>query len=247
MIPLKNAKDIAGIRKAGRIVVKVLKDLRSFTSPGVTTKEIDRRALTLIKESGAIPAFKGYKGFPGNICTSLNEVVVHGIPSEKEVLAGDIISLDVGVKISGYFADAALTFGVGKISGEAKRLIKVTEEALLAGISQVWPGNKLSNVSCAIQSIVESNGFSVVRAFVGHGVGLELHEEPEIPNFGMPGKGIILKPGMVLALEPMVNQGSYEVEVLKDGWTAVTKDRLLSSHFEHTILVTEKGSQVLTK
>lgn len=247
MIPLKSEKEIDSIRKAGKVLVKVLKDLESFIKPGVTTDEIDRRAATLIRSYGASPAFKGYKGFPGNICTSVNEVIVHGIPSERVLRSGDIISLDIGVKLDGYFADAAVTFAVGEISDEAKRLVKITQEALYAGIEQVWPGNRLSNISYAIQDLVESNGFSVVRAFVGHGVGLDLHELPEIPNFGTPGKGAQLKPGMVLALEPMANMGTYEVEILKDGWTAVTKDRKLSSHFEHTVAVTLDGSAILTK
>ena len=247
MIPLKSEKELDMMRKAGRVLVRVLEDLSSFIKPGVTTFEIDQRAALLIKSYGAIPAFKGYKGFPGNVCTSVNEVVVHGIPSERLLLNGDIISLDMGVRLNNYFADAAATFAVGKISHDAKALIKVTESALYAGIQQVWPGNWLSNVSCAMQDLVESSGFSVVRSFVGHGIGLSLHEPPEIPNFGTPGKGILLKTGMVLALEPMVNIGTHEVEVLGDGWTAVTKDRSLSGHFEHTVAVTEDGSEILTR
>lgn len=246
MIRLKSLKDLDGIHKAGRIVDKVLKDVGSFIKPGLTTAEIDRRALALIKSDGGIPAFKGYRGFPGNICTSVNEVVVHGIPSERVLNEGDIISIDVGVKQGIYFADAAATFAVGYISKDAKRLIWVAKKALDAGINQVWPGNKLNNISCAIQDFVESHGCSVVRSFVGHGTGLELHEEPEIPNFTTQGKDIELKPGMVLALEPMVNAGTFEVEVLKDGWTAVTKDRSLSSHFEHTVAVTSSGCEILT-
>jgi len=247
VIPLKNKKEFNKIRKAGKILVNVLENLESFIKPGITTKDIDNRAAKLIRSHGAVPAFKGYKGFPGNVCTSINEVVVHGIPGKEKLRDGDIVSLDIGVKLDGYFADAAVTFGVGHVSNEARRLIEVTKKSLQAGIDQIWPGNHLSNVSRAVQDTVESNGYSVVRAFVGHGIGAELHEPPEIPNFGIPGKGITLKPGMVLALEPMVNMGTYEVEVLSDGWTAVTKDRKLSSHFEHTVAVTETGSEILTK
>ena len=247
MIPLKNKQEFDKIRKAGKILVNVLENLESFIKPGITTKDIDNRAAKLIRSHGAVPAFKNYKGFPGNVCTSINEVVVHGIPGKEKLRDGDIVSLDIGVKLDGYFADAAVTFGVGHVSNEAKRLIEVTKKSLQAGIDQIWPGNHLSNVSRAVQDTVESNGYSVVRAFVGHGIGSELHEPPEIPNFGSPGKGITLKPGMVLALEPMVNMGTYEVEVLGDGWTAVTKDRKLSSHFEHTVAVTETGSEILTK
>lgn len=247
MVPIKSEKEIESIRKAAQILVSVLKDLRSFIKPGITTIEIDSRAGDFIKSEGALPAFKGYKGFPGNICASVNEVVVHGIPDRRSLKNGDIISVDIGVNLDGYFADAASTFAVGKISAEAARLIRATEAALYAGIKQVWPGNKLANVSCAIQEKIESSGFSVVRSFVGHGIGVSLHELPEIPNFGSPEKSIQLKPGMVLALEPMANAGTYEVEVLKDGWTAVTKDRSLSSHFEHTVAVTSSGSEILTE
>lgn len=247
MIPLKTKKDLTGIKKAADILAGVMEDLGSFIKPGTTTADIDERAAKLIKRRGGIPAFKGYKGFPGNICTSVNEVVVHGIPGKRPLVNGDIISLDIGVELDSHFADAACTFAVGKISKEAEELIRVTEQALYAGIEQVWPGNKLSNVSCAVQEFVESQGYSVVRSFVGHGIGSSLHEPPEIPNFGVPDKGPRLKTGMVLAIEPMVNAGGPEVEVLKDGWTAVTRDKKLSGHFEHTVAVTEKGSEILTK
>ena len=247
MIPIKTDKDLEKIKKAGGIVARVLEDLGSFIKAGVTTAAIDKRAADIIKGFGARPAFKGYKGFPGNICTSVNEVIVHGIPRERLLLDGDIISVDVGVEKSGYFADAALTFAVGRVSEEAEKLIKVTREALYTGIEQVWPGNKLARVSCAIQDFVEDRGFSVVRAFVGHGIGLDLHEEPEIPNFAKGDEKLELKSGMVLAIEPMVNAGGFEVEILGDGWTAVTKDRKLSAHFEHTVLVTKDSSAILTK
>jgi len=247
MIPIKTAEDLNGIRGAAKIVARVLENLDSFIKPGLSTSQIGERAAGLIKNFGGIAAFKGYKNFPGYICTSPNEVVVHGIPGKYILKDGDIISIDIGVKLEGYYADAAWTFPVGRISPEAERLIKVTQESLYAGIQQIWPGNKLSNVSSAVQDVVESNGYSVVRSFVGHGIGLELHEAPEIPNFATNSKAPSLKAGMVLALEPMVNMGASEVEILKDGWTAVTKDRKLSCHVEHTLAVTKDGSEILTK
>jgi len=193
-----------------------------------------------------VPAFKDYKGYPANICASINETVVHGIPSERKLKEGDIISIDIGVKLEGYFADAAVTVGVGKISSVARKLMDATAGSLDVAIENSVPGRRLSDVSAKIQQFVESKGFSVVRDFVGHGVGTKLHEEPEIPNFGSPGTGPRLEPGMVLAIEPMVNEGTYEVEILEDGWTAVTKDGKLSAHFEHTIAITNDGAEVLT-
>lgn len=246
MIGLKSDREISLMSKAGEIVAKVFEKLEGEIRPGVKTKELDAVASGLIRSLGGEPAFLGYKGFPGNICVSLNEVVVHGIPGEKKLKEGDIISLDVGVETGGYYADSAATFAVGKISKEARRLMDVTERSLYLGIDKARAGNRLSDISHAIQVFVERNGFNVVRAFVGHGIGGRMHEEPEIPNFGVPNRGARLEPGMVLAIEPMVNQGTYDIEILDDGWTAVTKDKKLSAHFEHTVLVTEKDPRILT-
>lgn len=247
MIVLRSDEEIETIRKAGRIVASTLEKLKKYARVGVQTKELDMIARDEILKEGGYPAFKDYKGFPGNICTSVNEAVVHGIPSDRELKSGDIISIDVGVKFKDYFADAAITLGVGDISPEARNLLKVTEQALSVGIDNARIGVRLSDISYSIQEFVESNGYSVVRAFVGHGIGLKIHEEPEIPNFGTPGRGPILERGMVLALEPMVNLGSYEVEILNDGWTAVTKDRKLSAHFEHTVGIKDDSAEILTR
>lgn len=248
MIAIKSKRELVKIRKACRITAAVIDKLKKEVHPGITTKDLENIAVKLIKNHGAVSAFFGYRGYPGHICTSLNDVIVHGIPSAKDVLKqGDIISLDVGVKIDGYFGDAAVTIGVGKISEDAKRLIDVTSNALLKGIEAIKPDVRLSNISCAVQDYVERNGFSVVRDFVGHGVGSQIHEEPQIPNYGKPDKGPKLRPGMVLALEPMVNAGTFEVSILDDGWTAVTKDRKLSAHFEHSVAVTDTGVEILTK
>lgn len=246
MIKLKSEYEIRLIREAGVIVAEVIKNLREFMRAGVTTKELDKRAKEVIVSRGATPAFKNYRGFPANICTSVNEEIVHGIPGKRKLQRGDIVSLDIGVKLNGYFADAAVTLAVDRISREAECLLRIARAALYVSIAQAQPGNKLSNLSHAIQHFVESQHFSVVRKFVGHGIGTQIHEEPEIPNFGPPGEGPELKAGMVLAIEPMVNEGSSEVEILQDGWTAVTKDRRLSAHFEHTVLITKNGPQILT-
>jgi methionyl aminopeptidase len=247
MIVLKGEREIAEIREAGRIVALTLNKLRKCSKVGITTSELDKIARDEIIKHGGKPAFKNYKGFPANICVSINEVVVHGIPSDRKLQDGDIISLDVGVKHEDHFADAAITVPVGIVTDKARDLIKVTEEALLNGISQAWPGNKLTDISYNVQTHVEAHGFSVVRAFVGHGIGKKLHEAPEIPNYGSPNRGPTLEPGIVLAIEPMVNAGSFDVEILEDGWTVVTRDRELSAHFEHTIVVTEDGPEILTK
>lgn len=246
MIVLRSDGEIASIREAGAILAATLEQLKKHVRPGVKTIELDEMARQEILKRNGYPAFKNYKGFPGNICTSVNEVVVHGIPSERKLRDGDIVSIDIGVKFRDYFADAAVTLGVGKISETAEKLIRVTEKALAVGIERALPGKRLSDVSAKIQEYVESNGFSVVRVFVGHGIGTEIHEEPEVPNFGRSGTGPRLEPGMVLAIEPMVNAGTYEVEILDDGWTAVTKDRRLSAHFEHTIAVRKDGVEILT-
>lgn len=247
MIDIKNEREIALMEKAGGIVRKVLQDLGQIAKPGMTTEELDREAENLIKGLEGSPAFKGYKGFPGTICASINEQVVHGIPDKTKLKAGDIVSLDVGVEKEGYYADAAITIGVGaSISEKAKKLINITKEALYQGIKKAIEGNRLFDVSFAIQQYAESRGYSVVRDFVGHGIGKEIHEEPEIPNFGKEGTGPRLKKGMVLAIEPMINEGGYEIEILDNGWTAVTKDRKLSAHFEHTVCVTKGEPKILT-
>ena len=233
--------------EACRIVAEVLEGIKSRVAPGLATKEIDSYVESFILSRSAKPAFKGYRGYPASVCTSINEQVVHGIPSKRKLKEGDIISLDVGVHYNGFFGDAAITLPVGKISDKAQKLLDSTEQALVKGIAQAVPGNRLSDISAAVQQHVESQGFSVVRSFVGHGIGHELHEEPQVPNFGNPGEGPVLKEGMTLAIEPMVNEGNWGVIILDDGWTAVTKDSSLSAHFEHTVAVTEKGCRILTK
>ena len=238
---------MARIEAACSIVGDLLEFLETKIKAGVTTLELDNFAGDYIGQQGAVSAFKGYKGFPANICTSVNDVIVHGIPGRQELKDGDIISLDAGVKLNGYYGDAAITFPVGKISQEAKRLLSVAEGALYEGIAKASPDNRLYDISNAIQKYVESNGFSVVREFVGHGIGSKMHEDPQIPNFGEAGAGPRLKPGMVFAIEPMVNSGTYKTEILEDGWTAVTKDRRLSAHFEHTIYIGDNGPEILTK
>lgn len=246
MIVLRSEREISAIRKAGEITAATLNVLKKTVSSGITTAEIDRIAEEEIRSRGGLPAFKGYRGFPATICASINEIVVHGIPSKRVLQNGDILSIDIGVKYERFFADAAITVGVGTISAADADLIAVTEEALYTGLGQIEPGKRLSAVSCAIQDYVESNGFSVVRSFVGHGIGTRIHEEPEIPNFGKRGTGPRLEKGMVLAIEPMVNAGGYDVEILDDGWTAVTCDGSRSAHFEHTAVVTDTGFAILT-
>lgn len=225
----------------------VLEGIKRDVEPGVTTQEIDEFAESYILSKGARPAFKGYRGYPASVCASLNEQVVHGIPSKRKLKEGDIISLDIGVYYRGFYGDAAITLPIGKVNNQAIKLLSVTEQALHAGIEKAVIDNRLSDISFAVQNHVESHGFSVVRNFVGHGIGRELHEEPQIPNFGKPGEGPKLREGMTLAIEPMVNAGSWEVVILKDGWTAVTKDNSLSAHFEHTVAITRNGCHILTK
>ncbi len=246
MIPLKTENDLIALRRSGAILAEALEKLKSQVVPGIMTLELDQQAEAFITKKGAIPAFKGYKGYPASICASVNEEIVHGIPGRRRLKNGDIISIDVGVNLNGYFTDAAVTLAVGKITEQLERLIEVTKGALCEGIAKLVKDEHLSDISACIQSFVEKNGFSVVRQFVGHGVGFDLHEEPEIPNFGKPGEGPMLKPGMVLAIEPMVNLGSGECEILENGWTAVTLDRLASAHFEHTVAITERGPEILT-
>ncbi|NLT95726.1 MAG: type I methionyl aminopeptidase [Clostridia bacterium] len=247
MIVLKSDRELAYMRDAGRIVAETHAELEKAVAPGITTLALDEIAEDYITKKGAIPAFKGYHGFPASICTSVNEEVVHGIPGLRVLKSGDIISIDIGAVINGYYGDAARTLPVGTISDDALNLLKVTEEALYKGIEQVKVGNRLSDISHAIQSHAEKNGYSVVRDYVGHGIGTKMHEAPQVPNFGLPGHGPRLKPGMCLAIEPMVNMGTYEVETLLDNWTVVTRDKQLSAHFEHTVAVTEKGPLILTE
>ncbi|RJO64221.1 MAG: type I methionyl aminopeptidase [Candidatus Omnitrophota bacterium] len=246
MIPLKSEKDLEMMRCTGQKLARIIKKLREYIEPSITTLEIDRVADNLIRQENAESAFLGYKGFPAHICTSVNEEVVHGIPSERRLKDCDIVSVDVGINYQGYFADAAITIGIGKVSPSVKKLIEVTKEALMAGVRQARVNNHLYDISHAIQQHVENNGFSVVREFVGHGIGRSLHEEPEIPNFGRPHEGVMLMHGMVLAIEPMVNTGSWECQILDNGWTAVTKDRLFSAHFEHTVAIGDSGPEILT-
>jgi len=235
------------MRAAGRLVGEVLTALTAKVAPGVTTAELDEVAERLITSAGAVPAFKGYHGYPASICASINDEVIHGIPSGRRVLLeGDIISIDVGASLEGYFGDSAVTLPVGQVSEEAATLLRVTEEALYKGIECARAGGRLYDIGHAVQQHVESYGFSVVREFVGHGIGQRMHEEPQVPNYGEPGRGPRLAEGMVLAIEPMVNAGKPAVKVLADGWTAVTRDKSLSAHFEHTVAVTADGPWVLT-
>lgn len=234
------------MREAGRIVAKVLEELSNNCHAGQPTKQLDNLAFQIIKKEKAEPAFLGYRGFPRSICASINEQVVHGIPSEKTLKDGDLLSLDVGVRYQGYYADAALTIPVGEVDREAQNLIKVGRQALYDGIEQAVIDNRLHDISAAIQRRAESHGYSVVRDFVGHGIGQEMHEDPQVPNYGQPDTGPILKEGMVLALEPMVNQGKADVKILQDGWTVVTEDGKLSAHFEHSVAITAEGPQILT-
>ena len=246
MIVCKSPGEIERMRAANALVAEVLAELAAMVKPGVTTQDLDTVAERLVREGGAEPAFKGYRGYPATLCASVNEQVVHGIPSTRQLVEGDILSLDMGVKLSGFFGDSAVTVPVGRIGDDAQRLLQVTQEALQRGIAQVRVGNRVSDIGHAIQQHVESHGFSVVREFVGHGIGAALHEEPQIANYGEPGRGPRLAEGMVLAIEPMVNIGRPAVKVLADGWTAVTRDGSLSAHFEHTVAVTGQGPLILT-
>ncbi len=234
------------MRAANQLVAQILEDLAALVAPGVSTADLDAAAEAKVRAAGAEPAFKGYRGYPATLCASVNEQVVHGIPSSKPLASGDIVSLDMGVKLNGYYGDSAMTVAVGAVQDDVAKLLRVTQEALEKGIAQVKVGGRISDIGHAIQSHVEANGFSVVREFVGHGIGASLHEEPQIANYGEPGRGPRLAEGMTLAIEPMVNMGKPAVKVLADGWTAVTKDGSLSAHFEHTVAVTKDGPLVLT-
>lgn len=247
MISLKSEKELDQMRKAGNIVARILDELVKMAQPGISTGELDRYAESRCKELKAAPAFKGYHGFPATVCISVNDEVVHGIPSPKRVLkSGDIVGLDFGVSYEGWYGDSARTVAIGTISPEAQKLIAVTQESLQKGIEQCREGNRVFDIGHAVQNYVEAYGYGVVREFVGHGIGRALHEDPQVPNYGPKGKGLLLKVGMVLAIEPMINAGSHEVKVLKDGWTAVTVDHSLSAHFEHTVAITPRGPEILT-
>lgn len=246
MIVCRSAAEIERLARVNALVARVLAELAAMAKPGVTTAALDALAERRLREAGAEPAFKGYHGYPATICASVNEEVVHSIPSGRVLQEGDIVSIDMGAKLAGYFGDSAVTVPVGRVSPEATRLLAVTREALVRALAVVRPGARVSDIGAAVQRYVEANGFSVVREFVGHGIGTALHEDPQIPNYGTPGRGPRLAEGMVLAIEPMVNQGRAAVKVLGDGWTAVTKDRKLSAHFEHTVAVTAEGCRILT-
>lgn len=246
MIRLKNDADIAAMRAAGKVLRRALDKAGAAVRPGVTTGELDLVVRESIESEGARPAFRGYHGFPGSACISVNEAVVHGIPGEQVLKEGDLVSIDVGVEKDGYYADACETFAVGQISPAAARLMDVTRQSLAAGIAQARPGGRLGDISHAVQVFVEAHGYTVVRELVGHGIGWALHEEPQVPNFGPPGKGPELVPGLVLAIEPMVNEGREAVRTLADDWTVVTADGKLSAHFEHTVAITADGPVILT-
>lgn len=246
MIICKTPREIEIMREAGRIVALTHQELKQHITPGITTKELDQIAEKTIQKYGATPSFKGYNGFPGSICASVNEELVHGIPGKRKLEEGDIISIDIGAKYNGYHGDSAWTYPVGNISESVQKLLDVTEKSLYLGLEQVKPGERLSNISHAVQTHAEENGFSIVREYVGHGIGQDLHEAPQIPHYGPPNRGPRLKPGMVICVEPMVNQGRRYVKTLSDDWTVVTVDGKWCAHFEHTIALTEAGYEILT-
>jgi methionyl aminopeptidase len=246
MILLKSAAEVREMRRPGEIVGGAHRKVREAVRPGITTREVDHLVEAYIRHEGGRPAFKGYKGFPASVCVSVNQEVVHGIPGDRVLREGDIVGVDIGVQALGFYADAAQTLPVGEVSEEARQLLRVTREALYAGIGQARPGRRVGDVSHAVQACVERNGFSVVRSLVGHGIGRSMHEDPQVPNYGQPDEGPELKPGMVLAIEPMVNAGGSDVEVLADEWTVVTCDGSLSAHFEHSVAITDDGPVILT-
>jgi methionyl aminopeptidase len=247
MVILKQPDEIAKARASNRIVAEVLNELREKVKPGVTTKELNKIAEDLTAKRGAKPAFKGYRGYPYSLCASVNDEVVHGMPSNRVLKEGDIVGLDYGVCYQGLYGDSAITLPVGKVSEQAMRLMQVTEQSLYAAIGQACDGNRLGDISAAVQETVEAAGYSVVRDFVGHGIGKSMHEDPQIPNFGKKGRGIELKRGMILAIEPMVNVGKYNVKILSDGWTVITLDGSLSAHFEHSVAITDNGPEILSR
>lgn len=247
-IELKSPADLERMRRAGRLAAQVLEAVGRAVAPGVTTKELDRLAEKFIRDAGGVPTFLGYRGYTATLCASINEEVVHGIPNPKRVLReGDVVGIDVGATLDGFVGDTAATFAVGRITDEAQRLLQTTRESLDQGIAAARVGNRLGDVSAAIQRVAEEKGYSVVRDFVGHGIGRNMHEEPSVPNYGTAGTGLRLEAGLVIALEPMVNVGTWRVQVLKDGWTVVTEDNRLSAHFEHTVAVTDAGPEILTQ
>jgi methionyl aminopeptidase len=246
MIMKKRGEELEKMRRAGRVVGETLQILQRAVRPGVTTAELDQIAEREIRARGAIPSFKGYRGFPATICTSLNSEIVHGIPGTRALKEGDLVKLDCGAIVEGYHGDSAVTVPVGEVSPEALKLIETTERSLQAGIAEARTGNRIGDIGAAVQTMAEGAGFSVVREYVGHGIGRALHEDPPVPNYGSHGKGLPLEPGLVIAIEPMVNIGTYETRLLPDGWTVVTADGALSAHFEHTIAITEDGPEVLT-
>ena len=248
MITRRNEKEIELLRQAGKIVAMTHEYLKPFVKPGISTKKLDEMAEKFIRDQGAVPSFKGYGGFPGSICTSINDVLVHGIPTDKQILKeGDIISIDIGANYKGYHGDSAWTYAVGEVSEEAKELMKVTEESLYRGLEQVKPGNRISDISNAIQTFVETHGYGVPRDYTGHGVGSNLHEDPVIPNYGIAGRGPKIVSGMVMAIEPMVTLGDYHTKTLLDDWTVKTLDGKITAHYEHTVVVTNEGYEILTK
>jgi len=247
LIAIKTKEELEIQCQSGRILAAIVSEIKKIIRPGITTKEIDRKAEELIKQYDVKSAFKGYRRFPGYACISVNQEVVHGIPGHRALITGDIVSVDMGISYRDFFSDTAFTTGVGKIGPELNRLIDVTEKALYQGIEKAVENNHLSDISFAIQSFAEANNFSIVRDFVGHGIGKSLHEDPEVPNFGLPKSGPLLKEGMVLAIEPMVNMGTWRVKVLDDGWTVVTADGKPSAHFEHTVAITKSGPRILTQ
>lgn len=246
MIVLKTEREIEYMRDAGRIVGQTLQELKKMISPGITTMELDRAAEKCIRQAGGTPAFKGYCGFPATICASINEQVVHGIPGPRQLQDGDVISIDIGAKLNRFYGDAAITVPVGAVDANILKLLSVTEEALNKGIEQAIQGNRLSDISHAVQLHAEAQGYGVVRDYVGHGIGQRMHEDPQIPNYGPPGRGPLLKSGMTLAIEPMINCGTPDVEVLTDDWTVVTVDKKVSAHFEHTVAITDGKPIILT-
>ena len=247
MITIKSSREIKLMQEASQILVQARQALFKMIQPGISTEALDQKADTVIRSLGGIPSFKDYEGYPKSICTSVNEVVIHGIPSSKIILKeGDIISIDIGVNVKGYHADSSFTYAVGNISSEAKQLLEITEKALYIGIEEAKPGNYVSNIGHAIETFIKPYGYGIVETFTGHGIGNELHEAPQVLNYGPKNQGPKLKPGMTICIEPMVNLGTKDVQVLKDGWTVVTKDKRLSAHFEHMVLITEDGCEIMT-
>jgi methionyl aminopeptidase len=246
MIIFKSDVELEAMRQSSRVLARILSELEPLIRPGIRTRDLDLYAEKRTRELGAVPAFKGYRGYPASVCISVNEEIIHGIPSGRILQEGDLVSLDFGVLYEGFFSDSAMTVAVGRVSPEAQKLVGAAERAFYSGLEQMKEGNRLSDISAAIQRSVEGEGFSVIRQFVGHGIGRALHEEPQVPNFGTPGRGPRIRPGMTLAIEPMIAQGGWEVDVLEDGWTAVTRDRTLSAHFEHTVALTPNGPEILS-